>query len=151
MGFKCLEHNEMVGSRNCMSKDIDLTSSLLSIVYFAPLDAWAKVLKTLDFWCLDTWNNIDQLLRSGSCIRMLVLVFECEGFSLESFPNDTSLHTRILVSFQKDLRLNLSHSNSTLRYSNTRSTPLKLIYVISSIYKPKIKCFNTFCPFIKRR
>jgi len=29
-----------------------------------------KVFKTLDFWFIDTWNDIDQLQRSGSCIRM---------------------------------------------------------------------------------
>jgi len=51
-----------------------------------------------------------------------------------------------LVSFLKDLRSNPSHSNSTLRHSNTRSTPLKLIYNISSIYKPRIKCFEYFLP-----
>jgi len=35
-------------------------------------------------------------------------------------------------------------SNSALRHSNTRSTMLKLIYIISSIYKLKIKCFEYF-------
>ena len=54
--------------------------------------------------------------------------------------NDISVRVR-LVSFQKDLSPDASHSNSTLWHSNTRSTPLKLIYIISSIYKPKIKCF----------
>jgi len=29
-----------------------------------------KVSKTLDFLLIDTWNNIDQLQRSGSCIIM---------------------------------------------------------------------------------
>ena len=29
-----------------------------------------KVFKTLNFWVIDTWNNIDQLQRSGSYIRM---------------------------------------------------------------------------------
>jgi len=29
-----------------------------------------KVFKTLDFWFIDTWNNIYQLQRSGSCIQM---------------------------------------------------------------------------------
>ena len=47
--FKCLDHNEMAGSRIYMSNDIDLTNSLLSAIHFAPLDGWAKVLKTLDF------------------------------------------------------------------------------------------------------
>ena len=59
----------MAGSRISMSKDIDLTN-LLSAVHFAPLDGWAKVFKTLDFWFIDTWNNIDQLQWRGSCIRM---------------------------------------------------------------------------------
>ena len=49
---------------------------------------------------------------------------------------------RELVSFQKDSRLNPSHLNTNIRHSNTRSTPLKLIYIISSIYKSKIKYFE---------
>ena len=49
-----------------------------------------------------------------------------------------------LVSFQKDLMPNPSHSNTNIRHLNTRSTPLKLIYIISSVYKPKIKCFEYF-------
>ena len=47
--FKCLDHNEMAGSRICMSKDIDLTNSPLSAVLFAPLDGWQKAIKILDF------------------------------------------------------------------------------------------------------
>ena len=45
---------------------------------------------------------------------------------------------------RKDLRSNPSHSNTNIRHSNTRSTLLKLIYIILSIYKPKIKCFEYF-------
>ena len=51
-----------------------------------------------------------------------------------------------LVSSQKDSNSDSSHSNLTLRHSNTRSTPLKLIYIILSIYKSKIKCFEYFLP-----
>jgi len=40
--FKCLDHNQMTGSRICMSKDRDLTNSLLSVVHFASLDGWKK-------------------------------------------------------------------------------------------------------------
>ena len=47
--FKCLDHDQMAGSRFCMSKDINLTNSLLSAARFAPLDGWTKVFKTLDF------------------------------------------------------------------------------------------------------
>ena len=54
-----------------------------------------------------------------------------------------------LVSSQKDLNLNPSNSNTTLRHSNARFTPLKLIYIILSIYKSKFKFLNTFCPSIK--
>ena len=36
----------------------------------------------------------------------------------------------ILRSFEKDLSMNPSHTNSIQRHSNTRSTPLKLIYII---------------------
>ena len=34
--FKCLDHNQMVRLKICMSKDINLTNSLLSAVCFAP-------------------------------------------------------------------------------------------------------------------
>jgi len=60
-----------------------------------------------------------------------------------SFQND---YRDRLVSFQKDLSSNSSHLNTTLRHSNTRSTLLKLIYIISSSYKPKIKFFEYFLP-----
>ena len=29
-----------------------------------------KIFKTLDLWFINTWNNINQLQRNGSCIRM---------------------------------------------------------------------------------
>jgi len=34
--FKCLDHGEMVGSKICMSKGVDLNNMLFSVVYFAP-------------------------------------------------------------------------------------------------------------------
>ena len=40
--FKCLDHNQMAGSKICISKDIDLTNLLLSAAYFASLDGCAK-------------------------------------------------------------------------------------------------------------
>ena len=49
-----------------------------------------------------------------------------------------------LVSIQKDLSPNPFNSNTALRHSNPIFTPWKLIYIISSIYKPKIKCFEYF-------
>jgi len=55
------------------------------------------------------------------------------------------------MSFQKDLNPNPSHSNSTLRHLNIRSTPMKLIYIISSIYNQKSSVLITFCLSIKRR
>ena len=58
-------------------------------------------------------------------------------------------HTHRLVSFQKDLRTNHSHSNTNIRHSNTWFSPLKLIYIISSIYKPKSSILNIFCSCIK--
>jgi len=57
-----------------------------------------------------------------------------------------SKYAYMCVYFQKDLRPNPSHLNTNIRHSNTRSTRLKLIYIISSIYKPKIKCFEYFLP-----
>ena len=43
--FKCLDHNEIAESRICMSKDINLTNSLLLAIDFAPLNGWAKSTK----------------------------------------------------------------------------------------------------------
>ena len=63
-----------------------------------------------------------------------------------SFSPSPTIYIDRLVSFQKDSRPNLSHSNSNIQHSNTWSTPLKLIYIISSIYKQKIKCFEYFLP-----
>jgi len=34
--FKCLDHDEMVGSRICMSKDVDLSNNVFYAVHFAP-------------------------------------------------------------------------------------------------------------------
>ena len=58
----------MAGSRICISKDIDLTNSLLSAVRFVPLDGWKKIFKIFEFLFLVTLNNIDQLQRSESYI-----------------------------------------------------------------------------------
>ena len=35
----------MTGSRICMSKDIDIINSLLSVIHFASLDGWEKNIK----------------------------------------------------------------------------------------------------------
>ena len=35
-GFKCLDHDEILGSKIYMSKDVDLSNMLFSVVYFAP-------------------------------------------------------------------------------------------------------------------
>jgi len=34
--FKCLDHDETVGSRICMSKNVDLINMLFSAVHFVP-------------------------------------------------------------------------------------------------------------------
>ena len=47
--FKYLGHDEMVGSRICMFKDVNLSNKLLPVVYFAPLDGWVKILNIYDF------------------------------------------------------------------------------------------------------
>ena len=60
-GFKYLDHDQMAGSRICMSKDIDLINSLLSAFHFAPLDGWAKSIQNTYFLILVILNNIDQL------------------------------------------------------------------------------------------
>ena len=62
------------------------------------------------------------------------VVIGWEGFGLESFRNNTSLSLSIYYIFdyfQKDLSMNYFYSNSTLRHSNTRFTPLKLTYIVS--------------------
>ena len=59
--FKCLDHDQMAGSRICMFKNIDLTNSLLSAVNFALLDGWAKSILNICFCFLVTLNNINQL------------------------------------------------------------------------------------------
>ena len=33
--FRCLEHDEMIGSRICMSKDVDLSNMLFLVIHFA--------------------------------------------------------------------------------------------------------------------
>ena len=43
-------------------------------------------------------------------------------------------------------RLNPSHSDNNIRHLNIRSTSLKLIYIISSIFKLKINHFGYFVP-----
>ena len=40
--IKCLDHDEMVGSRICMSKDVNPNNMLFSAVHFAPLDGQVK-------------------------------------------------------------------------------------------------------------
>ena len=61
----------MAGSRICMSKDINLINSLLSAVYFVSLDGWIKSAQNTWFLAINTWNNINQHQRSGSCIWIL--------------------------------------------------------------------------------
>ena len=131
---------------------VKLTNSLFRPSIFPYLIHGQKAFKILDFLFIDIWNNIDQLQQRGSCIRMSkgcfwvgrlraqILLEEHKFIYIEREKGERYR----FVSFQKDLRSNLSHSNSTLRHSNTRSSLLKLIYIISSIYKQKIKCFEYF-------
>ena len=63
-------------------------------------------------------------------------------FKIKCTRDHTHTHRERLASFQKNSRLNPSHSNTNIRHSNTIYTPLKMIYIISSIQKPKIKCFK---------
>ena len=126
---------------------IKLTNLLFRQSIFPYLMHRQKVFKTLDFWFIDTWNNIDQLQWSGSCNRMSDVCIWGEKILPQIFlEGHMSIFRDKLVSFQKDLSPDPSNSNSTLRHANTRSTLLKLIYIISSLYKPKIKCFEYFVP-----
>ena len=132
-----------------------------------------KVFKTLDFWFIDTWNHIDQIQLSRSYIQMSecciwvkrvraqILMERTQAYiyiyRLKSSYKDTSLYIHIylniciyrLVSFLEDLSPNPSNSNITLRYSSTRSTTLKLIYIIQVSINQKSSVLNTFFPCIK--
>ena len=97
----------------------------------------------LYFWFIDIWNNIDQLQRSGSCIRM------SEGWIWvgKIRPRITHTHTYIereTCVLSKRFEPESFQLKYNPRHSNTRSTPLELIYIILSIYKPKIMCFEYF-------
>ena len=66
---------------------------------------------------------------------------------LPTLHTHTHTHThRETCVLPKGFEANPFHSNTNIRHSNTRSTPLKLIYIISSIYKSKIMCFEYFLP-----
>ena len=123
-----------------------------------------KLFKTLDFLFIVTLNFIDQLQQNGYCIWMSnvgIWVRRIRAWILPKLHNSIYLSLSLslnytmlvferererLMPFQKDLSPNPSNSNTIIRHSNTRSTPLKLIYIISSIHKPKIKCFEYFFP-----
>ena len=137
--FKCLDHNQLAGLRICMSKDIDLTNSLLSAVHFAPLDGWGKVFKKLDFWFINTWDNINQLQRSRTCIRMLdVGIWVGRIWPQILLEGDNSLSLSVSLSLYKRepwlLPEGSEHEFFSLKFNATtfkyRSTPLKLIYII---------------------
>ena len=68
--FKCLDHDEIVGLRICMSKFKDLSNMLFCRPFYAHLMYGKKVFKIHDFLFLVTWNNVDQVQRSGSFIRI---------------------------------------------------------------------------------
>ena len=97
--FKCFDHNQMAGSRICMSKGINLINSLLSAVHSTSLDGWAKSIQNPWFLVINTWNNINQLQRSGSYIRML-----------ESWIWEGRIRAQILLEGHKSLSLSLSLS-----------------------------------------
>jgi len=58
-----------------------------------------KVFKILDFWFIATSNNVDNFNGVDLVLEYRRVVFEWEGFGLESFRKDTSLslyiYTRI--------------------------------------------------------
>ena len=64
--FKCLDHDEMVGSKICMSKNVHQSKMLFLTV--AHLMDKQKVFKLHDFWFLKTSNNAYQLQQSESYI-----------------------------------------------------------------------------------
>jgi len=64
------DQDQMARSRIYMSKDINLTNSLLSVVHFALFDGWGKSIQNTWFFILVTLNNIYQFQWSEPCIWM---------------------------------------------------------------------------------
>ena len=63
MRYKCLDHDEMVESRICMSKDVDLSNMLFSAVHF--LHTWWWVKSIQNTWFLfPEWYESISLSRS---------------------------------------------------------------------------------------
>ena len=129
-GFKCLDHNEVVGSRICMSKNVDLSNMLFLAVHFVP--TWWMGKKYSKYMIL--YFSYLKLCRSTTTEWILhsdVIGLYLSGKNSASTPSGmtqvflSQIWDR-LVSFRKDSRPNSSHSNIV------RSTPLKLIYNISN-------------------
>ena len=73
--FKCLDHDQMIGSRIYMSKVINLSKILFPVVQFAPIDE-QKVFKTLIFFIFSYFKQY----RSSS--MELILYLNVMGLSL---------------------------------------------------------------------
>jgi len=66
-------YDQMAGARISMSKDIDLTNSLLSAIHFAPLDWWEKIIQNTWFFIFSYFK----FYRSTSTEWILYLNVEC--------------------------------------------------------------------------
>ena len=76
-----------------------------------------KVLKILDFCFIDTWNNIDQLQQSGSCIRM------SEGCIWVG-----RIQAQILLEGHKSISIYICATHSSYKWI---TTPFIMIYMFS--------------------
>ena len=80
-------------------------------------------------------------------LKWLNIEFEWERLISIPFPRDSSMCLSVYMCHSERIR-GFKAKSFPLKYNprhpNVRSTPLKLIYIISSTYKPKIKCFEDF-------
>ena len=81
----------MAGSRICMSKDINLTNSLLSAVHFVPLDGWAKTIQNTWFFIFSYFKQCRSISTEWILYLNVVGLSEWEGFGLEFFRMYPSL------------------------------------------------------------
>jgi len=117
---------------------LSVLKSLSALNNSDPFNPWCKIYRSINLVrksLTTTWMDCNDNSYTHTHMRVCVYVHVYVCVCAERQRDR-------LVSFQKNLRSNPSHSNSTLWNSNTRSTPLKLIYIISSTYIPKIKYFE---------
>ena len=110
-----------------MNENVDLSNMLFSAVHFAPIQntyffvfSYLKYCRSTSTKCI-VYSDVGGLYLSG----------KDSGLNLSEMTQVYLIYRERLVSFRKDSRLNLDHSNTTLRYPNTRSTPLPILHIFA--------------------